>query len=45
MSAVAVERSELADDRLVPEHLRGTRSVLARGLRAPSSGPVSLSPW
>jgi ATP-binding cassette, subfamily B, bacterial len=33
MSAVAVERSELADDRLVPEHLRGTRSVLARGLR------------
>ena len=33
MSAVAVERSELADDRAVPEHLRGTRAVLSRGLR------------
>lgn len=33
MSTDALERSELADDRLVPEHLRGTRAVLSRGLR------------
>ena len=32
MSTHTLERSELDED-LVPEHLRGTRSVLARGLR------------
>ena len=32
MSTNTLERSELDED-LVPEHLRGTRSVLARGLR------------
>ena len=33
MSADTLERSELRDDGFVPEHLRGTRAVLARGLR------------
>ena len=33
MSADTRERSELRDDGFVPEHLRGTRAVLARGLR------------